>query len=66
MHAHTYPHVSQSLFTEGRDTSPKEVYMVLGIVMVPIFYFAGAGSAVFWIIGEFFFKFSVVGLENII
>ena len=29
-----------------------EVYLVLGVVMIPVLYFAGAGGTVFWIIGE--------------
>lgn len=35
----------------GRDTSSKELYALLGVIAVPLFYFAGAGSTVFWIIG---------------
>lgn len=36
----------------GRETSAREVYLVLGVVMIPVLYFAGAGGTVFWIIGE--------------
>lgn len=35
----------------GRETSAAEVYLVVGVVMIPVLYFAGAGSTVFWIIG---------------
>ena len=35
----------------GRETSAKELYLVTGLVCIPLFYLAGAGSAVFWIIG---------------
>lgn len=38
--------------TPGRETSAMEVYLVLGVVMIPVLYFAGAGGTVFWIIGE--------------
>ena len=36
----------------GRETSPKELYAVTALIAIPLFYFGGAGSAVFWIIGE--------------
>lgn len=26
--------------------------MVIGVIMIPVLYFAGAGSTVFWIIGN--------------
>ena len=35
----------------GRETSPKELYALTALIAVPLFYFGGAGSAVFWIIG---------------
>jgi hypothetical protein len=35
----------------GRETSAMEMYMVVGVIMIPVLYFAGAGSTVFWIIG---------------
>ena len=27
--------------------------MVVGVIMIPVLYFAGAGSTVFWIIGTY-------------
>ena len=36
----------------GRETSPKELYALTALIAVPLFYFGGAGSVVFWIIGE--------------
>ena len=39
------------MFTTGRDTSAKEMYAMVVLVCIPLFYFAGAGSVVFWIIG---------------
>ena len=35
----------------GRETSPKELYAVVAVIAIPFFYFAGAGSTVFWIVG---------------
>jgi hypothetical protein len=35
----------------GRETGAMEVYLVVGVIMIPVLYFAGAGSTVFWIIG---------------
>lgn len=40
-----------SITSSGRETSAAEVYLVVGVVMIPVLYFAGAGSTVFWIIG---------------
>ena len=36
----------------GREFSPKEIYIVLFVIAVPLFYFAAAGSTVFWVIGK--------------
>ena len=47
--------VEDNLFCQlctGRETSPKELYALTALIAVPLFYFGGAGSAVFWIIGE--------------
>ena len=35
----------------GREFSPKEIYIILFVIAVPLFYFAAAGSTVFWVIG---------------
>ncbi len=36
----------------GREFSPPEIYTGMGVVCVPVFYIAGAGSTIFWIIGN--------------
>ena len=35
----------------GREFSPKELYILVVLISLPLLYFAGAGSTVFWIIG---------------
>ncbi len=45
--------ISIACFPSGRDTSSKELYMAVGLISIPLFYIAGAGSAVFWIIGTY-------------
>ena len=40
-------------YNAGRETSPKELYALMALIAVPLFYFGGAGSAVFWIIGQY-------------
>ena len=35
----------------GREFSPVELYIVIGVLGIPVFYIAGAGSTIFWIIG---------------
>jgi hypothetical protein len=39
----------------GKEMTLAQVYTALGLISIPVFLIAGAGSAVFWIIG-FYFK----------
>ncbi len=39
----------------GKELSVAQLYTVAGICSIPIFLFAGASSAVFWIIGASLF-----------
>ena len=36
----------------SRDVSPKEIYIALFVIAIPLFYFSAAGSTVFWLIGK--------------
>jgi len=38
----------------GKEMSLAQVYTTLGLISIPVFLIAGAGSAVFWIIGIYF------------
>jgi len=40
------------LSSSGREFSPQGFYALMFVVAIPLFYFASAGSTVFWIIGE--------------
>lgn len=42
---------SENVRLFGRDTSAKELYLAIVLICIPLFYIAGAGSTVFWIIG---------------
>ncbi|KAI1287264.1 Prenylated Rab acceptor protein 1 [Halotydeus destructor] len=44
----------------GRKLTLGQQYLVVGCVSFPLFYWAGAGSAVFWVLGASFF---IVGLH---
>jgi hypothetical protein len=35
----------------NREISPKEIYIALFVIAIPLFYFSAAGSTVFWLIG---------------
>ena len=48
----------------GRETSPKELYALTALIAVPLFYFGGAGSAVFWIIGIHMHNFVYFYIEH--
>lgn len=37
----------------GREVSPAHQYALAGGVSFPFFWLAGAGSAVFWVLGEY-------------
>lgn len=55
----------------GRELSLVEQYTAVGILSIPIFWMAGAGSAVFWVIGASFFAIALhaslyAGLEDAI
>ncbi|KAK2165986.1 hypothetical protein NP493_1344g00023 [Ridgeia piscesae] len=43
----------------GRELSLVEQYTAVGIMSFPIFWLAGAGSAVFWVIGASFFAIAL-------
>ena len=42
------------LFLVGREFSIAEQYGLVLTISLPLFFFASAGSAVFWIIGLYF------------
>lgn len=44
----------------GRELTLGQQYIMIGLISFPLFYLAGAGSAVFWVIGASFF---VIGLH---
>ena len=37
----------------GREFSPKEIYAVLLVLVIPMLYFGAVGSTVFWLIGMY-------------
>jgi len=41
-----------SVFISGRELTLAQQYGVVGICAFPLFWIAGAGSAVFWVIGK--------------
>ena len=41
----------QNVRLAGREFSPKEIYAVLLIFVIPMLYFGAVGSTVFWLIG---------------
>ena len=49
----------KSLLSLDQDIKLGHVYSAIGICSVPLFLIAGAGSAVFWIIGMNIFSFSL-------
>lgn len=40
-------------FSSGRELSYAQQYGVAAALSVPLFFIAGAGSAVFWVLGKF-------------
>lgn len=42
-----------ALCPTGREVSPAHQYALAGGVSFPFFWLAGAGSAVFWVLGEY-------------
>lgn len=42
-----------ALCPAGREVSPAHQYALAGGVSFPFFWLAGAGSAVFWVLGEY-------------
>lgn len=43
----------QCCLLPGREVSPAHQYALAGSVSFPFFWLAGAGSAVFWVLGEY-------------
>ena len=41
----------ESITVAGREFSPKEIYAVLLVIVIPMLYFGGVGGTVFWLIG---------------
>ena len=42
------------MFITGRELSLAQQYAVVGVCSFPLFWLAGAGSAVFWVIGWYY------------
>lgn len=43
----------QCHLSPGREVSPAHQYALAGAVSFPFFWLAGAGSAVFWVLGKY-------------
>lgn len=54
MHKHTL------LFLSGRELTQGHQLGLAGGVSFPVFWLAGAGAAVFWVLGEFFHTHLIV------
>lgn len=50
----------RKLFLGGREVTLAQQYMAVAVCSIPLFLLAGAGAAVFWVIGASFF---VIGLH---
>lgn len=53
--------MSNAVCPPGREVSPAHQYALAGAVSFPFFWLAGAGSAVFWVLGEYRVRGAGVG-----
>ena len=48
-----FPYRTQCLYVSGRELSLAQQYAAVGALSFPLLWVAGAGSAVFWVIGQY-------------
>lgn len=58
-HVLSKKNMEQRLSIFGQELSLAQQYGLIALVSLPLFYLAGAGSVVFWVLGEFYILHSL-------
>ncbi|KAK7085416.1 Prenylated Rab acceptor protein 1 [Halocaridina rubra] len=62
--------VDRKLVIGGREVSVGHQFLLIGILSLPLFYWAGAGSVLFWVLGATFFVICIhatfYNIENVV